>query len=166
MSSTLMSPSRCLGITAIMPNLRPRKDEIRRVVELLESPDFESADEMAKEMIKLCLDLFEEREWAAILWRDEKVTGKDSFLSWGPFSSTTEAERWIKRLDIGGVARALPLSSIAMMDSHIATTNKGKAKNCPNCQHPVGTHMHERKQGYCMVAKCKCKTLTKKEDKK
>lgn len=149
-----------------MPNITPRRDEIRRVVELLESPDFESADEMAKELIKLVLDLFGEREWAALLWRDDKVTGKDSFLSWGPFSSVTEAERFAKRLDIGGVARALPLSAVTLMESNMATTNKGKSKFCPNCEHPIGTHMHERKIGHCMMPKCKCKSLTKKEDKK
>lgn len=146
-----------------MPNLTPRKDEVRRVLEVLESPDFESGKDMAKEVIRVVHELFEEREWTALLWRDEATLGKDLVLSWGPFTSVTEADRFAKRLEIGGTARALPLSSVAMMEAHIATTNKGKAKNCPNCNHPIGTHLHERKVGHCMVARCKCKSMEIKE---
>lgn len=148
-----------------MPNLTPRKDEVRRVMEVLESTEFTSGEDMAKEVIRTVHDLFLEREWTAMLWRDPRVTGTDLCLAWGPFTSTTEAERFVKRLEIGGTARALPLSSVAMMEAHVAATAKGKAKFCPNCDHPVGTHLHERRQGTCMVRGCKCKSMTKKEDK-
>lgn len=148
-----------------MPNLTPRRDEVRRVMEVLESTDFTSGEEMAKAVIKTVHDLFEEREWTALAWRD-KSDGTGLSLAWGPFTSATEAERFAKRLDAGGVARAVPLASVSMMEAHIATTARGKAKFCPNCDHPIGTHLHERRVGHCMVARCKCKSLSKKEEKK
>lgn len=146
-----------------MPNLTPRKDEVRRVLEVLESTDFESGQEMAKAVIKTVHEIFEEREWVALLWRDEKIMGKGLGLSWGPFTSETEALRFAKRLEIGGTAAVLPLSSVAMMEAKIASTAAGKAKFCPNCDHPIGTHLHERKTGICMARGCKCKSLKIKE---
>lgn len=148
-----------------MPNLTPRKDEVRRVLAVLESHNFESGEQMAKAVIKEVHALFEEREWTALLWRDPKITGKDLCLAWGPFMSETEALRFAKRLDIGGTAATLPLSSVGMMEAHVAATAKGKAKFCPNCDHPVGTHLHERRMGHCMVKGCECKSLTKEDDK-
>lgn len=147
-----------------MPNLTPRKDEVRRVLEVLESPDFKSGEDMAKAVIKTVHELFEEREWTALAWRD-KPDGTGLSLAWGPFTSETEAIRFINRLDVGGVAQAVPLYSVAMMEAHVAKTSAGKAKNCPNCNHPVGTHLHERKVGHCMAKVCKCKSVAKKEEK-
>lgn len=149
-----------------MPNLTPRKDEVRRVMEVLESTEFDSGEAMAKAVIKEVHSIFEEREWTALLWKAPGVSENTLSLAWGPFTSETEAVRFAKRLDAGGLARALPLSSVGMMEAHIATTATGKAKNCPNCDHPVGTHMHERAIGRCMVVRCKCKSLAKKEVKK
>lgn len=137
---------------------------MRRVLEVLESADFESGEDMAKAVIKTVHSLFEEREWTALAWRD-KPDGSSLSLAWGPFTSETEATRFVNRLEVGGVAQVVPLYSIAMMQAHVAQTAAGKAKNCPNCDHPVGTHLHERKQGHCMVQRCKCKSLTKKEAK-
>lgn len=144
-----------------MPNLTPRKDEIRRVLEVLESADFESGEDMAKAVIKTVHELFEEREWTALAWRD-KPDGSSLSLAWGPFTSDTEATRFMKRLEVGGVAQPVTLYSVAMMEAHIARTAAGKAKFCPNCKHPVGTHLHERKTGTCMAKGCKCKSMTKK----
>lgn len=147
-----------------MPNLTPRKDEVRRVVEILESSDFETGEAMAKAIIKETYQILLERSWFALLWRTNTATGRDLSLSWGPFTSATEAERFAKKLEIGGTARALPLSSVAMMEAHVARTARGKAKNCPNCDHPIGTHLHERRMGHCMVRGCKCKSMTIKEE--
>lgn len=142
-----------------MPNLTPRKDEVRRVLAVLESPDFESGEAMAKEVIREVHSIFEEREWTAIAWRD-KPDGTGLSLAWGPFTSATEATRFVKRLDVGGVAQVVTLSSVGMMLSHIAASAKGKAKFCPNCKHPIGTHLHERRIGQCMARHCKCKSMT------
>lgn len=146
-----------------MPNLTPRKDEVRRVLEVLESPDFESGEAMAKAVIKEVHSIFEEREWAALAWRD-KEDGTGLSLAWGPFASITEAKRFGTQLEVGGVAQAVTLSSVGMMEARIARTEKGKSKFCGNCSHPVGTHLHERRIGTCMVRGCKCKKLTKEDD--
>lgn len=146
-----------------MPNLRPRKEEKAAVLAILESTEYGSGEEMAEAVIKEVHRLFEQREWAALAWRD-KLDGSGLSLAWGPFSSETEAARFGKNLAVGGTARAIPLSSIGSMLDTEARTSKGKAKFCPNCSHPVGTHLHERQMGNCQVRGCKCKTMTLKED--
>lgn len=145
-----------------MPNLTPRKEEVARVLAILESPDFTDGTDMAKAVIREVHSIFEDREWTALAWRD-KVDGSGLSLAWGPFTSETEALRFGKRLEVGGMMRAVPLSSVGAMDDVVAKTERGKAKFCPNCNHPIGPHLHEKKLGQCQIRGCKCKTLIGKD---
>ena len=146
-----------------MANLTPRKEEVARIVAMLESTEFEDGPAMARAIIREVHSIFEERDWSALAWRDNP-DGTGLSLAWGPFTSDTEAMRFAKRLDVGGVARTVTLYSVHAMMETIEAATAGKEKFCPNCGHPVGTHQHERQIGNCQVRGCKCKSMKKKED--
>jgi hypothetical protein len=138
--------------------LTPRRDEVKAVVELLESDGYDSADALAKDVIKRVADLFAEREWWAYAFR---FGPGSQVLSWGPLSSETEVKRFAEKMGVGGEHLAVRLFSTtaALTRAEENQTSVGKdAALCPNCGHPNGTHMHERRVGICQLNGCKCQS--------
>ena len=134
--------------------ITPRKNEVAAVVELLEKEGYESADALAKDVIKKVAELFSEREFYALAWR-ENAAGLS--LCWGPLTSDTEVTRFGEKLALGGQAVSVKLGSVASMLERHASAEEGLSKLCTSCRHPHGTHRHEGKLGQCMVRGCKCK---------
>lgn len=134
--------------------LTPRKNEVAAIVELLEKDGYETAEALAKDVIKKVAELFSEREFYALAWR-EGPTGLS--LCWGPLTSDNEVTKFGEKLALGGQAVSVKLGSVASMLECQASAEEGLSKLCTTCHHPHGTHRHEGKLGQCMVRGCKCK---------
>lgn len=141
--------------------LTPRANEVKAVAAVLEDASHESAEALAKAVIKTVADLLEEREFYALAWRDK--AGPDALsLAWGIFPSENEAAKFLGKLDIGGMGRPIKLYSAAEMTARIdAPDDPAGRRLCSTCEHPHGTHMHEKRLGKCQVSGCGCTTDTK-----
>lgn len=139
--------------------LTPRKEEVKAVVELLESDGYDSADALAKDVIKRVAELFAEREWYAYAFR---FGPGSQVISWGPLPSETEVKRFADRLGVEGEHLSVHLFSTAAALTRLEATSAdvvGKdAILCPKCGHPNGTHRHEKKLGICQIPACGCKS--------
>jgi hypothetical protein len=135
--------------------LTPRGNEVKAVVELLESDDFDSGSALAKAIIKRVAEMFAERDWSAWVWREN---GDEPYfqLAWGPFSSETEAKRMSVRVGLKGQHMILPLySTAALMDRLSAETIPSQF--CSSCSHSLISHEHPKIQPKCAVKGCSCK---------
>ena len=133
----------------------PRGTEVKAIVELLESGDFDSADALAKAVIKRTAELFAERDWYAWVYRESP----DAFyIPHGPFSSDAEAKKFAGKYVemLIGEHMILPLYSTAGLVERLSQY-KVPSKFCANCTHSHVSHEHPRKNGRCAVRGCKCK---------
>lgn len=135
--------------------LTPRKDEVKAIVELLEDDGFESADALAKEIIKRVGVLLEDRELVA--WVHRFGPEAPYQLAWGPFSSRSEAERLAKKTGVGGENMILPMGSVSAIEERLKEKPAGTAL-C-TCGHSEVVHQHPGFRGRCVGARgtCKCK---------
>jgi hypothetical protein len=140
--------------------LTPRKNEYAQVVKLLESDAYDSAEALAKDIIKTVADFLDDREWYALAWRDK--LGPDALsLAWGVFPSEVEARRFGEALAVGGHAQAVKLYSASEMVARSKEADDLVGRSlCKNCGHPHGAHQHERRMGQCQVDRCGCKKDT------
>lgn len=134
----------------------PRKDEVAAVVELLESDQYDSANALAKDVIKKVAELFAKRDWYAWVWREHP----DAFqLAFGPLSSESEASRLAKKVGLGGQNMTLHLySTAAVLSKH---GELPPSLFCTTCGHPDHAHEVPRYNGRCWIKKCGCKSLNK-----
>lgn len=138
--------------------LTPRAPEVKAIVDLLESDGYDSAEVLAKDIIKRVGELFAEREWFALAHRD-KPGGL--VLAWGPLSSDTEVQRFGKKLALGGEAISVKLYSTAAILDRVESSSAGRAALCTGCHHPIFVHQHEKYGGKCALRDCDCKYLEK-----
>lgn len=133
--------------------ITPRKAEVQEIVKLLESDDYDSADGLAKDVIKRVGELFAEREFYAYAWR----AGVGSpVLAWGPLPSEAEVKKFATRANLGGQHLAVRLFSTEAMLGRVEEASKGKSSHCPSCGHPLGAHEHPRMSNKCAVGGCRC----------
>lgn len=125
------------------------------MVALLESADYDTADALAKDVIKCVAGLFAVREWYAHAWR----TGPGApVLAWGPLSSDAEVTKFAVKAGLGGENISVKLYSTASMLDRIAESGKGTSKHCSVCTHPLGAHAHPMNSNRCAVRDCTCDT--------
>lgn len=136
--------------------LTPRANEVKAVVELLESEDFDSADALAKAIIKRVADVFAYRDWHAWVWRENPEA---FYLSWGPFPSETEAKRTSARVGLKGQHMILPLYSTAALVDRLAA-DAIPSQFCSTCNHSLIGHEHPKIQPKCAVKGCSCRRAT------
>lgn len=136
----------------------PRATEVKAIVELLESTEFDSDTALAKAILKRTGELFAEREWHAWVYRESPDA---LYLTWGPFSSDNEAKRFAgKYVDmLKGQHMILPMSSTAELTARMATY-KVPSHYCTTCTHSLISHEHPKKTPKCAVRGCKCKRST------
>lgn len=134
----------------------PRGDEVKAVIELLESDQFDSDEAMSKAIIKRVAELFAEREWYVWVYRESPEA--QWYLPYGPFSSESEAKKSAgKFVDmLTGQHMILHVFSYAELVNRMAQY-KVPSKFCANCTHSLVSHEHPRKNGRCAVRGCKCK---------
>lgn len=131
----------------------PRKGEIAEIVKLLETDGYDSADALAKDIIKRTAELFADREWVAWVWKE--TTEDHSFqLAWGPFPSESEAKKLASKVGVKGLQMFLPLASPGELARRVA--EKPPAPWCSACYHPHHAHQHPKFNGRCAHRGCDC----------
>lgn len=135
--------------------LTPRGNEVKAVVAIMESDEYDSAEAMAKAVIKRIAELFAEREWAAWVYRENPEA---FYLPYGPFSSATEAKRFAGRYVemLRGQHMILPLYSTSALTERMATY-KVPSQFCDSCNHSLVSHEHPKIQPKCAVRGCACR---------
>lgn len=135
--------------------IRPRADEVRQVVDLLESDEFDSPDAMAKELIKLCAGLLAERETYAV---------GEGGIAWGFWHDARSAQKAAEQIG-GQVAKVYPSGPL---ERRLAAFEVDSRRGfCPRCNHPWLAHIDRayregnRKTGPmrepgCCAAGCTC----------
>ena len=112
--------------------LTPRKAEVTEVVALLESQEFDTAEALAKAIIKTVADQVERREWYAMAWRD-KEDGTGLSLAWGPITSEAQVKVLANRMAVGGIVRPVKLHSVGDFLDNLAEQERGQSTTCGNC---------------------------------
>jgi hypothetical protein len=138
--------------------LTPRGTEVKAVVELLESDQFDSADALAKAILKRTAELLAERDFYAWVYRESP----DAFyISHGPFTSENEAKKFAgKYVDmLKGQHMILPLFSTAQFVERLGS-HKMANYHCTSCKHQLISHEHPKIQPKCAVRGCRCRKAT------
>ncbi|XVV02792.1 hypothetical protein ACQPW3_36420 [Actinosynnema sp. CA-248983] len=136
--------------------ITPRKDEVAAVVELLESDGYNSADALAKDVIKKVAELFADREFYA--WVHRFGPGQLQ-LAWGPFTSDAEVVKFAKKAALGGESMSLKLCSTGAFLERLGKNKTAPSERCANpaCGHIHGAHEHPKFGGRCAIRGCTCK---------
>ncbi|MEU5433857.1 hypothetical protein AB0G73_10835 [Streptomyces sp. NPDC020719] len=122
---------------------------------LLEDSSFESADQMAKALIKEVAEILQMRDWFALVhtWKDGHRG-----LNWAPFGNEAEAKSFADKMAIGGTGRLVKLYSPGVMLAN-AAGKKGWKGYCQHdeCGHAPFTHSAATSaRGACQVPTCPC----------
>jgi hypothetical protein len=140
--------------------LTPRAHEIKRVVDILEDPTFDTPEQLAKAVIKEVAEIVQMRDLFAMVhtWADGSKG-----LNFGPFGSAAEAEAFAKKMSFGGTGKLVPLtSSGVMLANHDGKTSwPGYCWN-PECGHAPWMHAVDgASRGKCYLESCKCDRFVK-----
>ncbi|MFI1799824.1 hypothetical protein ACH427_21065 [Streptomyces sp. NPDC020379] len=127
---------------------------------LLESPDFDSADQMAKAVIKEVAGILQMRDWIALVhtWGDGSKG-----LNFAPFGNEVEARAFASKMAFGGTGRLVKLHAPGVM---LANHNgkpgwKGYCQH-PECGHAPFTHSAaSAARGACQIPTCPCDRFRK-----
>lgn len=139
-------------------SITPRKNEVAAVVKILEDESHPDATAAAKAVIKQVFALLQEREMAAFSWR---IGPGAPVITWGPFTSPNEAQKWGSALSTGGEGLVTTLYSPTALTARVLESEEPRVGVCTTCGHPWGTHQHEKKKGVCMLDTCSCTYMTK-----
>ena len=140
--------------------ITPRREEIDRVVRILECDEFTGAEQMAKDLIKEVAEMLWMRDWFALVHLNRDGT---KGLNWAPFSSPIEAFRTAARIGVGGRFGTVKLYSPGRL---LANTEgkPGWPGFCQNdgCGHAPWTHaMVGAGRGRCVLSPCDCARFRK-----
>ncbi|MGV9312621.1 hypothetical protein ACWDR0_10540 [Streptomyces sp. NPDC003691] len=122
---------------------------------LLEDPTFESAGHLANAVIKEAGEIFQMRDWFALVhtWKDGHRG-----LNFGPFASEAEAKTFASKMGFGGTGKIVKLYSPGAMLANI-DGRKGWKGYCfdPDCGHAPFTHSAaSAARGACHIPTCPC----------
>jgi hypothetical protein len=135
--------------------LTPRGEEVQAVKDILEDPTFESADQMAKALIKAVAEFLTMRDWYALVHR--WPTGERG-MNFAPFGNEAEAHAFAAKLAIGGTGRLVKLHGPGPFIANI-DGRKGWKGYCqhPDCGHAPFVHSAVgTSKGACQLQACKC----------
>ncbi|MFC9736702.1 hypothetical protein ACFVKC_02155 [Streptomyces noursei] len=140
--------------------ITPRREEIDAVKALLEDPGFDSADQMAKALIKEVGEILQMRDWIALVhtWHDGSRG-----LNFAPFGNEAEARAFASKMAFGGSGRLVKLHSPGLMLAN-HDGKKGWKGFCqdPECGHAPFTHSAaSAARGACQIPTCPCSKFRK-----
>lgn len=114
--------------------LSPRRDEVQSIVALLESEDFESADELAKAILKEVAALLSKRDAYGVAIG---LPSDGPQLCHGPYYSILDAKRIVREVEARGlVAFIAPLLGAG---NALREEEESHGKRC-TCGHPKELH--------------------------
>ena len=135
--------------------LTPRGEEVAEVVALLENGDYDSAEALAKDIIKLVSDFLWFRAWYVLVIRGRAT-------AFGPFASEAEAASFGQKFQ-GIIVPASPAEwGVATVHGLGGTAEEragGGFGYCASegCGHPAYAHsMAGTSRGKCVLGKCDC----------
>ncbi|MEU3708979.1 hypothetical protein [Streptomyces catenulae] len=139
--------------------ITPRREEIDAVKALLEDPGFDSADQMAKALIKEVGDILQMRDWVALVhtWSDGSRG-----LNFAPFGNEAEARAFASKMAFGGAGHLVKLNSPGLMlANHDGKKWKGFCQD-EQCGHAPFTHSAaSAARGACQIPTCPCDKFRK-----
>ncbi|MFF3006316.1 hypothetical protein ACFVTF_26315 [Kitasatospora sp. NPDC057940] len=121
----------------------------------MESQDFDSADQMAKAILKEAGEILQMRDWFALAhtWNDGSRG-----LNWAPFGNESEAVAFANKIAIGGTARLIKLYAPGVTLANI-DGKKGWKGYCQDaeCGHAPNVHSAvAAARGACHIPTCPC----------
>ncbi|MGW2539646.1 hypothetical protein ACWC5I_01895 [Kitasatospora sp. NPDC001574] len=122
---------------------------------LLESENFDSADQMAKALLKEVGEILQMRDWVALVhtWKDGSRG-----LNFAPFGNESEAIAFADKIAIGGTGRLVKLYSPGVMLANVSG-KKGWKGYCldADCGHAPANHSAVgAARGACHIPTCPC----------
>lgn len=141
-------------------SIRVRKDEREKIVELLESGEYDSPAGLADAVFKLAAELLTDRETYAV---------GEGGIAWGVWFDERSAQKAAGAIG-GRVARLYPSGAL---DRRLTALGEAKERGfCPGCKHPWLAHLDrpwregKRKTGpmnppRCCVDGCDCEAKEK-----
>ncbi|MCJ0870289.1 hypothetical protein [Streptomyces sp. AP-93] len=134
--------------------ITPRREEVDAVKAVLEDPDFDNADQMAKALIKEIGSILQMRDWVALVhtWSDGHRG-----LNFAPFGNESEAKSFASKMAFGGTGRIVPLHSPGvMLANHDGKKWKGYCQH-DECGHaPFAHSAASAARGACQIPTCPC----------
>jgi len=134
--------------------LTPRAPEVKAIVEILQSDDYETPEAMAKAVIKEVAEILAMREtWYALV-----IKGGAKAVNFGPYASDAEVKQVAAK-----VAGAAPEFHIARMGgsgllaARLEGYNKRKWTNfCATCTHAKDLHLTDGNSRARCALECSC----------
>lgn len=135
--------------------LTPRSEEVKAVVAILESDEFDSAQAMAKTLIKEVAEILSMRDWWALAHRFKGDTSGG--INWGPYASPAEAQKAAEKYIGAGEFKAVKVYSAGQVEAK-AEGKKWKGYcEVAGCHHAKFLHMADgSSRGKCGLSLCKC----------
>lgn len=131
----------------------PRGPEVKRVVAVLESEEFETPEAMAKAVIKEVVDLLSFRDTYAGTLR---LKDGEHGLNFGPFYSAGDVKSYVSSLAVGGTFGVAPLHAPAPIKANIEGLDD-TSPWCLECGHPAYAHLADgSSRGGCGLSYCDC----------
>ncbi|MDH6462090.1 hypothetical protein M2302_002265 [Micromonospora sp. A200] len=141
--------------------ITPRKDEVAAVVAILESDQYNSADAMAKAVIKEVAELLDMRDWVALTHRfGDGQLG----INWGPFASESEALKLAGKVGINGKFGTVKLHSPGLLLANTVGAKRPTKDFCTDirCMHAAWVHSAVgNSRGACVLESCPCDEMKK-----
>ncbi|MEV5330818.1 hypothetical protein [Streptomyces werraensis] len=141
--------------------ITPRAYEVKKIVDILEDPTFDSPEQMAKAVIKEVGDMLQMRDLYVLVhtWADGSKG-----LNMGPFGAVAEAESFAKKMSFGGTGRIVPLTSSGILLANHDGKKDGWPGYCwnPECGHAPFNHAIDgSSRGKCHRSDCTCTKFVK-----
>lgn len=138
-----------------MTYFTPRTNEVKTVLDLLESDQYETPEAMARAIVKaVALELSSKRDALGVALKLTKETS--TILAVGPFYDKRDAEKYLeKAAENGLVGFTAPLTGTDALNFYEDT---GAKRTCVSCGHAKEMH-GVVKTKTCAVYKCECKEL-------
>ncbi|MCG8926619.1 hypothetical protein [Lentzea sp. CC55] len=133
--------------------ITPRKHEVAAIVEVLEDGSHDSAEALAKAVIKRVGEVLADREFYA--WVHRFGPGELQ-LAWGPFTSDNEVVKFATQAKLGGESMSLRLCSTGAMTERVKKNKGVPVASCDQCFHLMSAHELPRYGGKCLARGCAC----------
>jgi hypothetical protein len=130
--------------------------QVKRIVDILNSEDYDSPEQMARAILKEASSIIGETDsWGAIT--RIPVNNQFPFEVWGPFPDKTQAKKLTTVFE-GAVAFIKMRGTISLDDRERLVAPKSNDKSCETCDHPQFAHLNGTKtMDGCRVPGCTCK---------